>query len=152
MGESDAEVFRRLFDTVEPQLRRALVGHLPEHEVADAVSEALAYAWQHLERVVGMERPAAYLFRVAQSRSRRPKDGLATWNTEPASELFEPALPDALAELPAGQASAVWLVVACGWSQVEAAEALEVTPSTISTQVARGLSRLRNELGVPADG
>jgi len=137
---------------VEPQLRKALAGHLPEGTVSDAVAEALGYAWEHRERVLTMDRPAGYLYRVAQSRTRRRKQGWMSWDGEDSLPDVEPGLPAALAGLPEGQARAVWLVAACGWRHVEAAEALGVSPSTIATQVQRGLLRLRTSLGVKADG
>ncbi len=137
---------------VEPQLRRALAGHIVEGQVADAVAEALGYAWEHRDRVMEMERPAGFLYRVAQSRSRRRRQGWLPWEGEESMPDVEPGLPAALADLPAGQARAVWLVSACGWTQVEAGEALGVSASTISTQVNRALIRLRTHLGVMTDG
>lgn len=147
----DSERFERFVLDVEPQLRRALAGHLAEGTVADAVAAALAYAWEHRERVLAMERPAGYLYRVAQTSVRRRKQGWLPWSGERELPDIEPGLPDALAALPAGQAKAVWLVSACGWSHAEAADALGVSTSTVSTQVNRALIRLRTSLGVMTD-
>jgi DNA-directed RNA polymerase specialized sigma24 family protein len=149
---TDTERFEAFVRDVEPQLRRALAGHIAEGQVADAVAEALGYAWEHRDRVLEMDRPAGYLYRVAQSRSRRRKQGWLPWPGEESMPDIEPGLPAALGGLPAGQARAVWLVSACGWTQAEAGEALGVSPSTISTQVNRGLIRLRTSLGVMNDG
>ena len=147
-----AEQFEMFVLDVEPQLRKALAGHLPEGSVADAVAEALAYAWEHRDRILSMERPAGYLYRVAQTSGRRRKQGWLPWAGEDAMPDVEPGLPAALASLPDGQARAVWLVSACGWTHSEAGEALGVTASTVSTQVQRGLMRLRTSLGVMTDG
>lgn len=149
---AEFETFEIFVRRVEPQLRRALSGHLAEGRVADAVAEALAYAWEHRDRVLAMERPAGYLYRVAQSRSRRRRQGWLPWSGEDTMPDIEPGLPDALAALPDGQARAVWLVGACGWTHAEAGDALGVSASTISTQVSRALIRLRTALGVMHDG
>ncbi|MDW3219900.1 MAG: sigma-70 family RNA polymerase sigma factor [Acidimicrobiales bacterium] len=148
----DSKGFEQFVLEVEPQLRRALAGHLADGTVADAVAAALAYAWENRDRVLAMERPAGYLYRVAQSSARRRKQGWLPWSGENDLPDVEPGLPDALAALPAGQARAVWLVTACGWTHTEAADALGVSASTISTQVNRALHKLRTSLGVMTDG
>jgi DNA-directed RNA polymerase specialized sigma24 family protein len=149
---SDTERFEAFVLEVEPQLRKALSGHLSEGTVADAVAEALGYAWEHRDRVLQMERPAGYLYRVAQTRSQRRKQGWLVWRGEEAMPEVEPGLPGALADLLAGQALAVWLVSACGWTHTEAGETLGVSASTVSTQVGRALIRLRTSLGLLNDG
>ena len=53
----------------EPGLRHALTGNLVPGAVADALAEAFAYAWEHRERVMAMENPTGYLFRVAPARA-----------------------------------------------------------------------------------
>ena len=149
---TDRSDFEALVERVEPQLRRALCGHVREGAVEDAVAEALAYAWENRDRVLGMENPAGYLYRVAQSRSRRKREGLLVWPGERMMPDVEPGLPDALAGLPRTQASAVWLVHGCGWTYPMAAEALGVSVSAIGTHLSRGLDGLRRELGVTANG
>lgn len=49
--------FEKLVERVEPDLRRALAGHVVRGVVEDAVAEALAYAWENRERVLEMENP-----------------------------------------------------------------------------------------------
>ncbi len=58
---------------VEPRLRRALVAAYGFEDGRDATAEALGYAWEHWARVGRMPNAAGYLFRVAQSRSRRSR-------------------------------------------------------------------------------
>ena len=144
--------FEALVEAVEPDLRRALAGHVREDGIEDAVAEALAYAWENRDRVLDMKNPTGYLYRVAQSRSRRHREGLLVWPGERDMPDIEPGLPDALAALSPPQASAVWLVHGCGWTYPMAAEALGVSASTIGTHRSRGLDRLRQELGVTAHG
>jgi RNA polymerase sigma-70 factor (ECF subfamily) len=137
---------------VEPQLRRALSGHLPREEVADAVAEAFAYAWQHWPRVHAMANPAGYLYRVGQSKARGRKQGFLPWLTDASMPDYEPALAPALLELSPAQQRVVWLVHGCGWTHAEAAVALDVSTSTVGTHVARGMEHLRERLGVTEHG
>jgi DNA-directed RNA polymerase specialized sigma24 family protein len=143
--------FEEFVADVEPRLRRALSGHVDRGDVADCVAAALGYAWENRQRVYAMENPAGYLYRVAQSSSRKRMQGFLPWPGDRDAPMVEPGLPAALAELPDGEARAVWLVSACWWSHREAAEALGLTTSTISTQVSRGMIRLRTEMGVTSD-
>ena len=133
----------------EPKLRRAFAGALGVARQADAVAEALAYAWEEWEKVQEMKYPLGYLFRVGQSRTR-PRKPLRLPPIEHASgdSTFEPGLPAALMALPDTQRTAVWLAHGCNWSHQEIAEVLDVSTSTVSTHVNRGLERLRKELGV----
>ena len=144
--------FEALVERVEPDLRRALAGHVERSRVDDAVAEALAYAWENRDRVLWMENPTGFLFRVAQSRSRRRREGLIEWDGERELPDVEPGLSAALAGLPPTQASAVWLVHGCGWSYAMVADALDTSTSAVGTHLTRGLERLRQELGVMADG
>lgn len=143
--EADFAAFTR---RVEPALRRALLGAVGAQRVDDAAGEALAYAYEHYEQVRAMEHPVGYLFRVGQSRTRPRKRLRLFRDTPPAMPEVEPGLMPALLQLPESQRLAVWLVHGCGWTHGETAEVLGVATSTASTHVARGLERLRRELGV----
>jgi DNA-directed RNA polymerase specialized sigma24 family protein len=70
------------------------------------------------------------------------------WSSDAAIPDIEPGLVVALAALPAAQQTAVWLVHGCGFTTADAAEAMGITPSTVSTHLARGLGRLRLLPGV----
>jgi DNA-directed RNA polymerase specialized sigma24 family protein len=144
--------FEQFVRTTEPGLRRALAGHLAREAVADALAEAFAYAWEHWDRVVHLEHPSAYLFRVAQSKARIRKQGFLPWSQRDATPDVEPALVGALASLTPAQSRAVWLVHACGWTYAETGEALHMSPSTVGSHVSRALGHLREELGVAVDG
>lgn len=143
------ESFETFAAEAEPKLRRAFAGALGVERQADAVAEALAYGWEEWDKVRGMEYPLGYLFRVGQSRTR-PRKPLRLPRVEHASgeNTFEPGLPAALMALPDTQRTAVWLAHGCRWSHQEIAEVLDVSSSTVSTHVNRGLERLRKELGV----
>lgn len=63
--------FTSFLETAEPRLRRALVGRYGPDVGRDAAAEALAYAWEHWERLRTMSNPAGYLYRVGQSKARK---------------------------------------------------------------------------------
>lgn len=137
---------------VEPRLRRALTAARGSHLGRDATAEALAYAWEHWDRVRGMENPVGYLYRVGQSRTRRRQR-----RHDPVSVMddglpeFDPRLPLALQRLPDKQRTAVLLTQGFEWTHAEVAELLGVTTSTVNTHVQRGMARLRELMEVTVD-
>lgn len=143
------ESFETFAAEAAPKLRRAFAGALGADRTPDAVAEALAYGWEQWDRVRDMEFPVGYLFRVGQSRTR-PRERPTLPRVEHASgeHTFEPGLPAAVMTLPDTQRTAVWLAHGCGWNHQDIAEVLEVSTSTVSTHVNRGLERLRKEMGV----
>lgn len=82
---------------MEPRLRRALIAARGPELGRDATAVALAYAWEHWDRVRAMRNPVGYLYRVGQSRTRRRRtrrDALAVVSvTQPD---FDPRLPEAM--------------------------------------------------------
>jgi DNA-directed RNA polymerase specialized sigma24 family protein len=152
--DGTAGEFRRWFADAEPRLRRAFAGTRDPDDAHDAVAEALGYAWEHWSRIREMDNGVGYVFRVGMSRTRVRTHGRR--GVEPALPAvgvpeIEPALVPALNALPPKQRLAVWLVHACDWSHQEVAEAMGVSPSTVSTHVGRGLAALRRELEVTTD-
>ena len=138
---------------VEPKLRRALVAGFGVDVGREATAEALAYAWEHWERVRQLENPAGYLYRVGQGWARRrPHRRLFFRELPEATESwFEPGLAPALRTLSLRQRQAVILVHAMGLSQAETATMLGLKPSSVQNHVERGLSRLRLALGVHSE-
>ena len=142
--------FSAFVAAVEP-LRHALAARFGAERGAEAYCEALAYAWQHWERVREIEKPIAYLFTVGRSRTRRlvpvrvsfPAPSAATGERQ-----IEPKLARALERLSGRQRTAVVLVVAFGWSYAEVAEVMRVTKATVQRHVDRAMVALRRELGV----
>ena len=147
MSEHGSLEFESFARSARPRLVRALAGARGE-EAADGAAEALAYAWEHWDRVGSMGNPIGYLYRVGLSRTR-PRQ---TPTLPPPEAIglpeIEPALIPALLRLPEGQRIAVWLVHACQWQYGEVAEAMGSTTSMVGNHVARGLARLRQELEV----
>lgn len=148
---SDWPTFEAFVAVAEPRLRRALLGAVGIDRVEDAVAEALAYGYEHWDEVGEMSNPIGYLFRVGQSRVRRPRRPRVFRRIPDALPDVEPRLIEALGALPQSQRTAVWLAHGCGWSHGDIADALGVAPSTVATHVSRALSRLRAELGVVSD-
>jgi DNA-directed RNA polymerase specialized sigma24 family protein len=141
--------FEEFYVVAEPRLRHALVAALGANRGREGAAEALAYAWEHWDRVGGMEYPLAYLFRVGQSRTRgrasrvmfpAPPDVSLPW--------IEPGLPRALATLSEHQRVAVVLAHGFGWTHREIAELLDVSASTVQNHVERGIAKLRTALEV----
>ncbi|MCP3938047.1 MAG: hypothetical protein GY708_22090 [Actinomycetia bacterium] len=150
MVDTRTEGFEEFVRSVERRLEHALVAAFGVDIGLDAAAEALSYGWQHWDRISAMENPAGYLYRVGHNhaskavrrptRLPRPEQSEMPW--------IEPALPDALDNLPEKQRVAVLLVHTFGYSLAEAADVLGVAKGTLQTHVARGLANLRKTLGV----
>ena len=157
-AEASAE-FVTFFEEVEPRLRLALVARFGEQDGREATLDALAYAWEHWDRLKSTDNPAGYLYRAAAragARSRRSRARTAVLPPAASSGPreqgdFEPRLPEALASLSANQRTAVVLVHGWHYSLTEAAATLGMSLSTLRTHLGRGLSRLRDYLEVPDD-
>jgi DNA-directed RNA polymerase specialized sigma24 family protein len=147
------EGFATFFDDVEPRLRCALVAAYGADAGSDAAAEALSWAYEHWDRMQGIEAPVAYLFRVAQTRSRRSRRALPVLVAEIDSHEpeVEPGLEPLIRALPRQQRVAVLLVHGLQWSHGEVAELLGISASTVATHVARALDALRRGLGVETD-
>ena len=144
----DASVFADWYEAVEPRVRAALVAHLGPDAGREAAAVALSWAWEHWDRLATVDNQVAYLYRVGRSSGRRRRQGWLPTVLPDGDSRFEPGLPAALARLPAKQRAAVVLVHGYGWSFADAAELLAVSKSTVQTHVERGMSALRERLGV----
>ena len=139
---------------IERRLGSAFIARYGQAVAPDLTAEVVAWAWEHQDRLVGIDNMAGYLFRVGQSKARR----LLRWRrdavdlpAEPAAtdgqRAFEPALHDALIDLDPDQRVAVVLVHCFGWTQPEVAELLDVELHTVRNRVHRGMRALRSTLG-----
>jgi DNA-directed RNA polymerase specialized sigma24 family protein len=150
------ETFEQFAAGAGIRLQRAFVAAYGPERGADAVAEALGYAWEHWRRVRRMDNPLGYLYRVGQTRTRPRKTPVGTgWEparAAPAGDrLVEPGLVDAVASLTEPQRVAVVLVHGYEWSLREVAELTGVTVSTVQTHVERALAKLRDALEVVDD-
>ena len=92
----DFEVF---FAHAEPRLRRALAAGLGADRGREALAEAMAWAWEHRDRLSGMENPVGYLYRVGRSRTRSPRRRVLFSVVTEQLPWVEPALIPALVGL-----------------------------------------------------
>ena len=145
------------FDTfvrsTEERLRDALSATLGSEIGRDAAADALIYAWEHWPKVRNMANPVGYLYVVGRNRGKRamraPDVGLMPVSVE-RTPWIEPGLPDALARLPTQQRISVMLLYCFEWTMSEVADVLGVSKSTVQSHAERGLSRLRDRMGVPS--
>jgi RNA polymerase sigma-70 factor (ECF subfamily) len=137
----------------ERRLRQALTACLGNDAGRDAAAEALAYGWEHWERIRGMANPVGYLFVVGRDRGRRAvrrrRVALPTPDSVGAPWV-EPRLPEALAALPQRQRQVVVLLHCFDWTMREAAALLGISKSAVQTHERRGMKRLRRHMGVSA--
>jgi DNA-directed RNA polymerase specialized sigma24 family protein len=149
----ETEEFERFVGAVEPRLRVALMASFGPERGREATAEALAWAWENWRKARALEFPVAYLHRVGRSRTRGRQQGIpeSQGSTSADPRHVEPGLPAALRGLSRRQREAVVLVHAYGWTNVEAAQVMEVAESSVKTHVRRGLSKLRADLEVASD-
>jgi DNA-directed RNA polymerase specialized sigma24 family protein len=136
--------------------RRATAGEPPANanespDSVPATAEALAYAFEHWDRLQHIANLPGYLFRVGQPRSRRPRQPVVFAVPDSTDHTFEPGLPDALGSLTGRQRLAVVLVYGYGYTLREVAELTGIRPTTVQNHLTRGLARLRSRMGVSDD-
>ncbi|MAT07249.1 MAG: hypothetical protein CL424_19630 [Acidimicrobiaceae bacterium] len=143
--------FSSWFALAEPRLRAALVAEFGADLGRDATAEAVAYVWEHRDRVLGLANATGYAFRVGQRWARRQRSrrraGFTADDTTHSSPGFEPALQRALAGLSTRQRQVVVLCVGYGVTHAEAAQMLGISRSSVQNHAERGLRHLQNEVG-----
>ncbi len=147
-----SEDFVSWYGRVEPRVRLALMAAYGPQRGREATAEAMAWAWEHQDRIASVGSPVAYLFRVGRSRTRLRRLRVVHGRDEWSEPWVEPALAGALADLSERQRVAVMLVHGYGWTLGEAGEVMGVKATTVQSHVERGLSRLRSVLEVSSDG
>ena len=142
------QTYTTFVEDTQPRLRQALVARFGPDEGSEATAEALAYGWEHWERIGRMENPAGYLYRVGchkgMRRWRRPVLPPPPPHGDP---VVEPGLPKALARLSHRQRTAVILVHSFDWTHEEVADVMGVSVSTVRNHLRRGMEKLRSALG-----
>jgi DNA-directed RNA polymerase specialized sigma24 family protein len=149
--ETKADSFTEFVTETETRLRHALTASFGPERGREAAAEALAYGWEHWDRIGVMTNPAGYLYRVGRDRARRMYrrrrvllPGVAVGR----DPWVEPGLPVALAQLPEQQRLVVALLHGYQWSLGEVAELLDVSKGTVQSYADRALKRLRRKMGV----
>lgn len=153
MAVRTSESFTSFVKVQGEQVRLALIASFGPETGADATSEALAYGWQHWNRVSNMDNAAGYLYTVGRNWARRqfkrrPSLPPPEAAEQAADRWVEPGLPHALSRLTTRQRTSVILVHGYGWTLEEASRVLGIGRSTVQKHVDRGLARLRGSLGV----
>ena len=147
--EVKAVSFTEFVTVYQGKLRQSLTVVFGVDRGKDAAAEALAYGWEHWERVSGMDNPSGYLYRVGYDKARRmTRRTVRLPAVDPERQPWvEPAFPKAFASLPEQQRIVVALLHGYQWSMAEVAEHLGVSKGTVQTHARRGLDRLRKKLG-----
>lgn len=136
----------------QPKLRQAFVARYGSDIGEQATAAAMAWAWEHQDRLVGVTALRAYLFRVGQSSMRRSWvwafHNSATFPTEVADSgtgQIEEALDLAvlLRKLPQKQRTCVLLIHAHGWPYRDVAELLDISVDAVNNHTHRGMNALR---------
>ncbi len=149
--DSPSDELRRLVVEAEERLSIALTAAYGPDLGDEATAEALAYLWEHRDRVMTMKNPIGYLYRVGQTRARRFFRSRRRVVPDPPKHLepeVEPQLVPALRRLSACQRQVVVLVHGYDHTQQEVAELLGISRSSVQRHLERGLKALQASLGV----
>jgi RNA polymerase sigma-70 factor (ECF subfamily) len=156
----DLEAWGKLISELRPRLHRycaRMVGSAIDGE--DVTQEALTKATQSLAAAGRIERPEAWVFRIAHNAAldalrRRQRQNWASSDDELADVADPAGSADArvaagaslasFMRLPAAQRSSMILIDVLGHSAEETAEILDVTLAAIKAALHRGRTRLRN--------
>ena len=152
-NDPDQREFTRFVKETEPRLSYALAAAYGMEIGAEATADALAWAWEHWDRVKSMTNPGGYLYRVGQSKARRyTRPRVLFPQVGPLEEpTVAPELPDALSELSKNQRVSVVLIHGLGYTEREVADLVGMSRWTVRTHTERGLQKLRSTMGVTID-
>jgi RNA polymerase sigma factor (sigma-70 family) len=135
------------------RLRRVMSSQYGVDIGCDSTDSALAWAWEHWDRLCGISNPAGYLYRVAQTQARRAISSgrPVTLPPEPtsgtdASSSIDVDLADALRQLPDQQRLVVLMVHVYGWTPIEVGRITGTPAVTVRSHLRRGLRHLRTTL------
>lgn len=150
---ADDQAFTRFVKEVEPRLSYAFAAAYGPEVGAEVTADALAWAWEHWDRMREMDNPAGYLYRVGQSKARWYHRPRVLFPTVPPAELprVAPELPELLEGLSKNQRVATVLIHGLGYTEREVADLLGISRWSVRTHSERGLKRLRATMGVAVD-
>ena len=149
--DTKTDAFTEFVSHMESKLRYALSAALGTEYGREAAAEALAYGWEHWDRVREADNPGGYLYRVGLNHGKKLRAwGRVNLPDVPLEKLpwVEPGLPAALIGLPEQQRVSVYLVYGHEWSMTEVASMLGVSKGTVQKHVERAMEKLRRGLGV----
>jgi DNA-directed RNA polymerase specialized sigma24 family protein len=147
-----ADTFTEFARVAEPRLRLALGVAFGFDLAQEATADALAFAWEHWDRVMKAANPVGYVFGVGRNRARRNLSRQHAPFLPPvqSSEIpwVEPGLPGALGRLSVRQREVIMLLHCFEWTLSEVADLLGLARGTVQLHERRGMARLRRDLGV----
>ena len=145
----EVDSFTEFATANEARLRHALIATCGGQAGREAAAEALAYGWEHWDRLAEMDNPLGYLYVVGRNLARKGHRGGPAFVETVVDTIpeIEPALPEALAALSDRQRCAVLLVHSFQWTLSEAAEVMGVSKTTVQNHLERGMRSLRRRIG-----
>ena len=147
--DTTERAFTSFMEDTQRKVLIALAASFGSDAANDATAEAFAYAWQHWDRVSGMENPAGYVYRVGRSRiPRRRVPAVCPPPPADTAPLVEPGLLPALRRLSPRQRAVIVLTEGYGYTPQEVSELLGIHLSSTRRHRERALDRLRSRLGV----
>jgi len=147
-GDAPSVSFDTFAATEGERLRRALVARYGVDVGNDVCADALAYAWEHWERVGPMDNPVGYLYRSPS----RHHDGIDAGDCDPHSRPNQSASMRRTTRpgrLKPTQRTCVVLVHIYDWTYDDVAATLGVTSASVRNHLHRGLTRLRTLMEDP---
>jgi RNA polymerase sigma-70 factor (ECF subfamily) len=155
VAQVHATVFEDFYVNQWQEIYRPLAVTLRDPDLAqEATDEAMARAYQKWRTVRQYANPAGWTYRVglnwAISQLRRRKrlvpartmSNNPTWDPPPS----DPAISQALSQLPMEQRAVVVLRYLCDETQAEIAADLDIPVGTVRSRLSRALDRLREEV------
>lgn len=155
IGSGDRESFTTFVEDTGWRIQAALAASFGRQTGLDAAADALAYGWEHWDRISTMENPAGYLYTVGRDRARRaqrrlvsvPAGQLDHVPSQDVPPMVEPGLEAALAALSDRQRAVVLLVHGAEWNLNEVARLLDLNRGSVKQHLDRGMTKLRSHLG-----
>ena len=154
----DRAAFGRLYDRYGRMVHGLLLAHGPRGEAPDLVQEVFMQAWSHIG---SLREPAAFggwIARMARRRAidalraRRPVEVLEDTHAAPHDTHDEAiAVMRLLQALPEAYRETLVLRLVEGLSGPEIAEMTGMTPGSVRVNLHRGMTLLRERMGVNRD-
>jgi DNA-directed RNA polymerase specialized sigma24 family protein len=145
-----AESFTEFVRHAGHRIQHALVAAFGTEVGVDAAAEAMAYGWEHWDRIRSMGNPPGYLYSVGRDRARRMKRTRVVVGATPVmfeAPWVEPGLGSALNNLSERQRLAVVLVHGAEWTISEVADLLDINRGSVKRHLERGMEKLRRSMG-----
>ena len=146
--------FDAFYRAKRPTIAQALALSLGDADVAaEATDEAMTRAYARWSTVADLERPEAWVYRVASNwamsvfrRRRLSMHRLYDPSVAETATGIDPVVHQAVAALDVKQRSVVVCRHLLGWSVAETADALGISEGTVKSRLSRATTTLRTQL------